>query len=366
MQVSAAVVNEIGAPFHITDVDVSEPAPDEVLVQIAGVGICHTDIAVQQGHLPFPFPGVLGHEGSGTVVAVGTEVTSVAVGDAVALSFNSCGNCRHCLQSEPAYCHNFLEVNFGGVRQDGSSGLATADGKLAANFFGQSSFATYALAHERNVVKLPPGAPVELVGPLGCGIQTGAGAILNALDVQPGSTVVIAGAGPVGLAGVLACVVREASTIIVIEPHQSRRDLAVDLGATHVIDPAAGDPSDQIRAIAPAGADYALDTTAAAPVVESLLGSLGVRGALGLVGVPADPQASFSVGLFQPTMLGLTIRGIVEGDSDPKTFIPYLLDLHAQGRFPFDRLITTMPLSQINDSIEAQHRGEAIKIVLTP
>lgn len=366
MQVSAAVVNEIGAPFHITGVDISEPAPDEVLVQIAGVGICHTDVAVKEGHLPFPFPGVLGHEGSGTIVAVGTDVTSVAVGDAVGLSFNSCGNCPRCVRNEPAYCHDFLEVNFGGVRRDGSSGLATADRKLAANFFGQSSFATHALAHERNVVKLPPGAPVELVGPLGCGIQTGAGAILNALDVQSGSTVVIAGAGSVGLAGVLACVVREVSTIIVIEPHQSRRELAVELGATHVIDPGAGDTAEQIRAVVPAGADYALDTTAAVPVVECLLGSLGVRGALGLVGVPTDPQANFSMGMFQPTMLGLTVRGIVEGDSDPKTFIPYLLDLHAQGRFPFDRLITTMPLSQINEAIEVQHRGEAIKIVLTP
>jgi aryl-alcohol dehydrogenase len=366
MQVLAAVVNEIGAPFHIADVGVSEPAPDEVLIQIAGVGICHTDIAVKEGHLPFPFPGVLGHEGSGTVAAVGADVTSVTVGDEVALSFNSCGNCPQCAKNEPAYCHSFLQVNFGGVREDGSSGLTTSDGKLASNFFGQSSFATYALAHERNVVKLPPGTPVEIVGPLGCGIQTGAGAIMNALDVQSGSTVVIAGAGPVGLAGVLASVVRAASVIIVIEPHQSRRTLALELGATHVIDPNAGDIAEQIRTVAPAGADYAMDTTAAAPVVESLLASLGIRGALGLVGVPTDPQASFSMGMFQPTMLGLTVRGIVEGDSDPQTFIPYLLDLHAQGKFPFDRLITTMPLSQINEAVEAQHRGDAIKIVLTP
>jgi aryl-alcohol dehydrogenase len=366
MQATAAVVNEIGAPFVETDIDISDPAPDEVLVKIAGVGLCHTDIAVKEGHLPFPFPGVLGHEGSGTVVAVGEDVTSVAVGDAVALSFNSCGNCQHCARNEPAYCHSFLEVNFGGVRADGSSGLTTPDGKLSANFFGQSSFATHALAHERNVVKLPPGAPVELVGPLGCGIQTGAGAIMNALDVQSGSTVVIAGAGPVGLAGVLAAVVRAASTIIAIEPHESRRVLALELGATHAIDPGAGDLAEQIRTIAPAGTDYALDTTAAAPVVESLLATLGIRGALGLVGVPVDPTASFSVGLFQPTMLGLTVRGIVEGDSDPLTFIPYLLDLHAQGRFPFDRLITTVPLRQINEAIAAQHRGEAIKIVLTP
>jgi aryl-alcohol dehydrogenase len=366
MHASAALVNEVGGAFVTTDINVSEPAPDEVLVQIAGVGLCHTDLAVKEGHLPFAFPGVLGHEGSGTVVAVGTDVTSIAVGDAVALSFNSCGNCPQCDKDAPAYCHNFLEFNFGGVRTDGSSGLTTDDGKLSANFFGQSSFATHALAHERNVVKLPPEAPLQLVGPLGCGIQTGAGAILNALDVQPGTAVVIAGAGPVGLAGVLAAVVREAAVIIAIEPHESRRVLALKLGATHVIDPAAGDVTEQVRAIVPVGVDYALDTTAAAAVVEALVASLAVRGALGLVGVPADPQATFAIGLIQSQLIGLTVRGIVEGDSNPKTFIPYLLDLHAKGKFPFDKLISIWPMSQINEAVQAQHRGEAIKIVLTP
>jgi len=366
MQISAAVVHEVGAPFTFTDVDLEAPAPGEVLVQIAGVGICHTDIAVKEGHLPFPFPGVLGHEGSGTVVAVGAEVTTVAVGDHVAISFNSCGTCPQCSNDQPAYCHNFLAYNFGGARPDGSTGLAADGTKVAANFFGQSSLATHALAHERNVVKLPPGAPVELVGPLGCGIQTGAGAVFNSLDVQPGSTVLVAGAGPVGLSAVLAAVVREATSIIVIEPHQSRRTLALELGATHVIDPQDGALSEQIREIVPAGADYAVDTTAVVSVVEQLLASLGIRGILGLIGVPADPQATFSVGLFEPPLLGLTIRGIIEGDSDPQTFIPYLLDLHAQGKFPFDKLITTMPLDQINEAVAAQLRGDILKVVLTP
>jgi aryl-alcohol dehydrogenase len=366
MQISAAVVQEVGGPFTLTEVELQEPAPDEVVVEIAGAGICHTDIAVQQGHLPFPLPGVLGHEGSGTVVEVGADVTKLAVGDQVAISFNSCGTCPHCAKGEPAYCHNFLEYNFAGVRPDGSSGLASAGTKLGSNFFGQSTLATHALAHERNVVKLPPGAPVELVGPLGCGIQTGAGAVMNSLDVQPGSTVVVAGAGAVGLSAVLAALVREAASIIAVDLHESRRALATDLGATHAIDPKAGPLSEQIREIAPAGADYAIDTTAVTPVVEQLLASLGVRGMLGLIGVPADPQAVFTVGLFQPPLLGLTIRGIVEGDADPQTFIPYLLDLHSQGKFPFDKLITTMPLAQINEAVEAQHRGEVLKAALTP
>jgi aryl-alcohol dehydrogenase len=366
MQITAAVVQEVGAPFTLVEVDLAEPAPDEVVVQIAGAGICHTDIAVQQGHLPFPLPGVLGHEGSGTVVSVGSDVTSVAVGDQVAISFNSCGRCPTCAKGQPAYCHNSLEYNFGGVRPDGSSGLASAGVKLGANFFGQSSLATHAIAHERNVVKLPPGVPVELVGPLGCSIQTGAGAVFNALDVQPGSTVVITGAGAVGLSAVLAAVVREAATIIAVDLHESRRTLATELGATHAIDPNAGALSEQVRGINPGGADYAIDTTAATPVVEQLLASLGMRGTLGLLGVPADPQAVFSVGLFQPALLGQTIRGIIEGDAVPQTFIPYLLDLHSQGKFPFDKLITTMPLADINGAIAAQHRGEVLKVVLTP
>ena len=366
MQISAALVQEVGAPFTLADVDLQAPAPDEVVVQIAGAGICHTDIAVKEGHLPFPLPGVLGHEGSGTVVDVGADVRTVTVGDQVAISFNSCNACPRCAKGEPAYCHNFLEYNFGGVRPDGSSGLASAGTKLGANFFGQSSLATHALAHERNVVKLPPGAPVELVGPLGCGIQTGAGAVLNSLDVQPGSTVVITGSGAVGLSAVMAAVVRDAASIIAVDLHESRRALATELGATHVIDPQAGPLTEQIREIAPAGADYAVDTTAVTPVVEQLLASLGVRGMLGLIGVPADPQAVFSIGLFQPPLLGLTIRGIVEGDADPQTFIPYLLDLYGQGKFPFDKLITTMPLAQINEAVEAQHRGEVLKAVLTP
>jgi aryl-alcohol dehydrogenase len=300
------------------------------------------------------------------VVEVGADVTTVAVGDQVAISFNSCAECKQCAKGEPAYCHGFLEYNFGGVRRDGSSGLAASGTKLGANFFGQSSLATYALAHVRNVVKLPPGTPVELAGPLGCGIQTGAGAVMNSLDVQPGSTVVIAGAGPVGLSAVLAAVVREAASIIAVDLHESRRSLATELGATHAVDPKAGPLSEQIREISPEGADYAVDTTAVTTVVEQLLASLGMRGMLGLLGVPADPQAAFSVGLFNPPLLGLTIRGIIEGDADPKAFIPYLLDLHGQGKFPFDKLITTMPLDQINEAVEAQHRGEILKAVLTP
>jgi aryl-alcohol dehydrogenase len=366
MQISAAVVPEVAAPFAMTQAEIAPPAADEVLVEIAGAGLCHTDIAIQQGHLPFQLPGVLGHEGSGTIVEIGANVRTLAVGDHVALSFNSCAACPQCAMDQPAYCHNFLEYNFGGTRQDGSSGLTVGGDPLGSNFFGQSSLASHALAHERNAVKLPPDGPLRIVGPLGCGIQTGAGAVMNSLDVQPGSTVVVAGVGAVGASAVMAAVVRDAARIVAVDLHPSRRALAAELGATHVIDPKAGPLTEQIREIAPAGADYAIDTTAVSSVVEELVTSLGMRGKVGLIGVPADPAAAFSIGLFQPPLLGLTIRGIVEGDANPKTFIPYLLELHNQGRFPFDKLITTMPLAEINEAISAQERGEILKAVLVP
>ncbi|HEY5855678.1 MAG TPA: NAD(P)-dependent alcohol dehydrogenase [Aldersonia sp.] len=365
MQITAAVLPSVGGEFSIESIDLVGPAPDEVVVEIAGVGICHTDVAVRDGHLPFALPGVLGHEGSGTVVAVGGDVTSVAVGDKVAISYNSCGACSQCTSGAPAYCLRFMELNFGGARGDGSSPLSSAGKALGSNFFGQSSLATHAVVRERNVVKLPADAPVDIVGPLGCGIQTGAGAVLNSLDVAPGSSLVIAGGGTVGLAAVLAAVVREVEHILVVEPHETRRKLALDLGATHVIDPA-GDPiSEQIRAIVPEGVRYAIDTTAALPVLGQLLGALGARGSLGIVGVPADPEAALPVALIPAVLQGLTVRGITEGDADPQVFIPHLLDLHRQGRFPFEKLIATMPLSEINEAIAAQLRGDVVKVVLT-
>ncbi|WP_063007672.1 NAD(P)-dependent alcohol dehydrogenase [Nocardia kruczakiae] len=365
MEIKAAVLGGVGEKFSVERVELGAPAADEVVVEIVGVGICHTDLAIRDGHLPFPLPGVVGHEGSGTVVAVGAEVSSVAVGDAVAVSFNSCGSCVQCDDGAPAYCANFMAYNFGGVRPDGSSALAQDGKTLGSNFFGQSSLATHAVAHERNVVKLPDDAPVEIVGPLGCGIQTGAGAVMNSLDVQAGSSLVVAGGGAVGLSAVLAAVVREARVIIVVEPHESRRELALDLGATHAIDPSAGPVSEQIRAIVPEGADYAIDTTAIQGVLVQLVLSLGAQGVLGMIGVPSDPEAALPVPVIPLLLQGLSVRGITEGDADPHAFIPQLLDLHREGRFPFDKLITTMPLAQINEAVEAQHRGEAVKVVLT-
>ncbi|SLK10499.1 NAD(P)-dependent alcohol dehydrogenase [Arthrobacter sp. P2b] len=364
MQSAAAVVRAVGEDFSFEAIEVSDPASREVLVEIAGVGLCHTDLAVRDGHIPFPFPSVLGHEGSGRVLRVGDKVTRVAVGDSVAISFNSCGECRTCRLGKPSYCLDFAPLNFGGTRPDGTGVLSRGTETLGGNFFGQSSFALHAVANERNVVKVADDIPLELIGPLGCGFQTGAGAVLNSLDCAPGSSLVITGAGSVGMAAIMAGVVRGLEHIIVVEPQEGRRDLARALGATNVIDPAAGPVSASVREIVPEGADYIIDTTGLLPVLEESVLSLARLGKLGILGVPSDPAAALALNLGYIQLIGGSVVGIVEGDSDPDVFIPYLLDLHREGKFPFDKLITTFPLSKINEAVSAQHSGEAVKVVL--
>ncbi|MFF3572665.1 NAD(P)-dependent alcohol dehydrogenase [Nocardia jiangxiensis] len=363
--VTAAVVAEPGGAFSLERVSLATPGAHEVLVEIKGIGLCHTDIAARDGFFGLSYPMVLGHEGSGIVVATGAEVTSVAPGDHVALSFASCGHCDQCADGQPAYCVEFGARNYGsGLCPDGTSTI-TQDGQLVtAAFFGQSSFATHALATERNVVKVGTDIPIELVGPLGCGIQTGAGAVFNSLDCQAGQSLSVLGAGPVGLAAVMAAKVRGCTPIIVSDPDPRRRALALELGADTTIDPATGPLEGKVRAVSGRGVDYAFDTTGIPSILEEAFAVLAPRGTLGFVGVPHDVTATMAVPLVPAMVSGVTVRGITEGDSDPSTLIPYLLELFRCGKFPFDKLIGTFPFSDINAAVAAQARGEVAKVVL--
>src|SRR5690349_19689108 len=186
-QIKAAVVRGKGGPVGIETLSLEGPRRDEVLVQVVATGMCHTDMVARDQVYPVPHPIVLGHEGAGIVEAVGEHVRKVGPGDHIVLSFLPCGHCRACLEGAPASCENFNAYNFSGQRPDGSHALRDEQGReLNDRFFGQSSFAAYAIANERNVVKVRKDAPLELLGPLGCGIQTGAGAVLNALKVGAG------------------------------------------------------------------------------------------------------------------------------------------------------------------------------------
>jgi aryl-alcohol dehydrogenase len=365
-KIQAAVVREKGGPFKIETISLDEPRENEVLVRIAGVGMCHTDLVVRDQYFPTPLPAVLGHEGSGIVEKVGANVRKVAVGDTVVLSFASCGVCANCLSGRGGYCPDLYGRNFSGGRPDGSSPCCDAHGeRVSGYFFAQSSFGEYAMASERNVVKIPNDVPVEIMGPLGCGIQTGAGAVINALKPGGGSSIAIFGAGSVGLSAVMAAKVVGCTTIIAVDLNDARLGLATELGATHVVNSGREDAVAAIQAQAGGeGVQYSLECTGLPKVVRQAVDCLRLTGTSGVIGVaPLGTQISLDM---NGILFGRSVRGIIEGDSIPDIFIPQLVELWRQGRFPFDRLIRKYPLSKIEDAARASEAGEVLKAVLIP
>lgn len=363
MKITAAVARQGRNDFSIESVELDEPRADEILVKIVGVGLCHTDIVAMSGAIG-GLPIVLGHEGSGIVERVGSAVSKVKPGDRVAISFRSCGTCVRCKSGEPAYCLTMPALNYIGQRPDGSRSLRAGSETLASNFFGQSSFATHCLTYERNVVKVPADVPLALMGPLGCGVQTGAGSIMRSLACKPGTSLLILGGGAVGLSAVLGAVVQRCGTIIVLEPHEARRKLAREFGATHTLDPAATrDLPAAVKDIVPFGVDYAFDTTGIPALQQTAMSCLAPHATFGIVGI-SPPGTPVPGDLMTVMTFGHTIKGIIEGDSEPDEFIPEMIDLYKKGRFPFDRMIKTYPFKDINRAIAEQHQGARVKVVL--
>lgn len=368
METWGAVARGAGQPFAMERLTVQPLQAGEVLVRIAGVGLCHTDLIFRDQFVPYPVPAVLGHEGAGTIEAIGPGVEGLAPGDPVVLAFSSCGACPRCGEGLPSYCRDFPALNYAGARvPDGSTAYRSGGEAVASHFFGQSSFAAHAVTRARNVVKVADAAaPLAVLGTLACGFQTGAGAVMRAMACPAGSAIAIFGGGPVGLAAVMGAAIQGCGPILLIEPIAARRDLARELGATVAIDPADGDVAAAIRAHVPAGIDFALDTSGQAGALDAALASLAPRGMLGMVGVPRTAEAVLPVNIAAAITYGQRIIGIMEGDSDPADFIPALIAHHAAGRFPFDRLIRTFPLGEINAAIAAQARGDCVKAVLIP
>jgi aryl-alcohol dehydrogenase len=361
--ITAAVVRKKGGPFSLEQLQLEDPRADEVLVRIVATGMCHTDMVVRDQVYPVPQPIVLGHEGAGVVEKVGSSVVKVRPGDHVVLSFMSCGRCRLCEQGRPANCENFNAHNFSGARADGTGSLRDDHGPVHDHFFGQSSFSTFAVANERNIVKVPKEAPLELLGPLGCGIQTGAGAVMNALKVGHGASFATFGAGAVGLAAVMAARAVGATTIIAVDVIASRLALAKEVGATHAVNAKEGDPVAAVKKITGGGVQFSLETTGIPEVVRQAVDALGVRGTCGIVGA-APPGTEIKIDVTEFMQMAKTIYGIIEGDSVPDVFIPQLLDLFLQGRFPFDRLTKLYPFERINEAASDSERGLTVKPII--
>ncbi|WP_213813902.1 NAD(P)-dependent alcohol dehydrogenase [Glaciihabitans sp. dw_435] len=360
----AAVLRGTDSPFSFEDVILDDLQPSEILVKIVATGLCHTDLAVVHGDIPGTFPFVLGHEGAGIVEQIGSGVGDLAVGDHVAVSFASCGRCANCLTGREAYCLKFMMLNIAGVREDGSGTMTAADGgEMHGSFFGQSSFASHAIVAARNAVKIAPDVPLELVGPLGCGIQTGAGTVLNSLAVPAGSSIIVSGTGAMGLSAIMAAKAAGATTIIAVDVLEERLAFATKLGATHIINGKTDDVVATIMKITEGlGAAYAIDTTAVPAVIQNLINATRFGASIALVGV-GKPDAMLPLALV--TGAGKTLVGAIEGDAVPQVFIPQLISMFQAGTFPFDQLITTYPFEQIENAIADTKSGAAVKAVLT-
>jgi len=363
MEIKAAVVWEPAGEFSIEPLELNDPNDDEVVVRIVGVGVCHTDLAGRDMHLPIPAPpSVFGHEGAGIVEKVGARVTKVKPGDHVVLAWDYCGSCSSCKSGRELSCLNFFLHNFHGARPDGTTTLRKGDQAIHGSFFCQSSFSDHALANERNVVKVGEDIPLEILGPLGCGIMTGAGAVMNSLRPRPGASIAIFGVGNVGMSAVLAAVVSGCTTIIAVDVHSNRLKMAEEFGATHTVNAGEVDPVEAILDMTGGGAQFSLECVGNPKVLRQAVDVLPRLGVCGLTGVvPPGTEVSLNMDLI---MNARTVTGILGGDAIPDLFIPKLIELHRQGRFPFDRMITFYPFGEINQAVEDMEKGRVMKPVL--
>lgn len=363
MKITAAVVPARAAPFELQTLDLAGPLPDEVLVRIVASGMCHTDLHARDGYFAnLPYPIVCGHEGAGIVEEVGAMVSDLAPGDPVVISFPWCGECEPCQAGRNSYCTNARGLKSSGRRADGSTPMSRDGAPVYSCFFQQSSFATFAVAPAKDVVKIRRDAPLEVLGPLGCGLQTGAGAVLNVMQPEAGSSIAVYGVGGVGLAGLMAARIAGCDPIIAVDRLPGRLALARELGATHALESRGAETLAEIRRITGGGSHFALETSAVPAVFRLAVDGLRGLGTCVLVGsARAGTEVSFEMPVLQG---GRTVRGVIQGDSRPRDFIPRLVDLFMAGEMPLDRLVTRYDFADINRAAADATSGATIKPVL--
>jgi aryl-alcohol dehydrogenase len=340
-------------------VQIEEPRAGEILVRIVATGICHTDLKVLER--PGPRPIVLGHEGAGVVERVGPGVTVPRAGDHVILTHGFCGACPRCVRGDSPYCDESDERNFGGARMDGSTPLSQDGTPILGRFFSQSSFARHAIADARSAIVVPEDVPLELAGPLACGLPTGAGAVLGPLAVGPTRAVAVFGVGAVGLGAVMAARVAGARRIVAVDVRPDRLALATELGATDVVDAREDDVAAAIVACTGGGADATLDSSGSPRAFEQAVRALAPGGTAGYVAIPPSSPAPDLGHLMAG---GRSIRGIVQGGMPATVIVPLLVDLLRRGLLPVERLVATYPFARIDEAWADAETGRVIKPVL--
>ncbi|GAB7347270.1 hypothetical protein MBLNU459_g3360t1 [Dothideomycetes sp. NU459] len=365
--------------WKMEDVTTRAIKDDELVVEMVASGICHTDVlwgSIPDGAAPTIFyPRVLGHEGSGYVKAVGSKVTVAKPGDPVILSFDSCNSCATCKAGTPSLCYSFVDLNFGPNKSfaAGAADASSSSPEIDGRFFGQSSFARYSVVSETSVVNatelIRSKEELELFAPLGCGIQTGSGTVLNVANAQPSDVVAIQGLGGVGLSAIMAARIAGCRTIIGIDRVECRLAAAKEFGATHVVDtsklPEGKTVVQVVQEISDGvGPTVTIDTTGVPALIKSAVETTRFGGKIIQVGsAPAD--FNLEVPVFTFMVAGKAFIGAIEGNSVPREFLPKLIQWYREGKFPFDKMVKLMPAADFEKGLHEMHSGETIKPVLT-
>ena len=357
----ALVLNAVGRGFDFENVDIAKPIGREVLVNVHASGLCHTDLLFAT-HEIVPTPAVLGHEVAGIVVTVGPEVRQLHVGDHVVGSLaQSCGACTRCLSGRPFQC-KYPEST---LRRPTDAPRLNRNGIALFQGFGLGGFAERALIHENQLAVVPRELPFPQAALLGCGVVTGAGSVLNTANVSAGETVVIFGAGGVGLNAVSGARIAGASRIVVIDIQAKRLDEAKRFGATDVIDSARTKPVEAVRDLLPEGADHVFDFVGQKAVAEQGLAMLGVGAGLYLAGV-ARPDVDIGVNIFDAIAGQKRVQGVNFGSTNAKRDIPMYAELYLKGRMNLDDLVSKgISLREVNEGYEALKDGSLTRLVVT-
>jgi alcohol dehydrogenase len=355
-------------PLEVLELDLAPPGPGELLIRVDAAGVCHSDLSVVDGNRPRPTPMVLGHEAAGEVLEVGAGVTDVAVGDHVVLVFvPRCGTCAACAAGTPALCPRAAAANTAGELLRGGRRFGDLDGRPINHHLGVSAFAEHAVVDRGSVVIVPDDIPPATAALFGCALLTGVGAVLSTAAVRPGEPVAVLGLGGVGLAAVMGAAVAGANPVVAVDPVASKRELALELGATHVVDPATeGGSAEGIRALVPGGVAHAFEAVGSAAVLAEAWAATARGGTTVAIGLP-HPSEELRISAAQLVGEARTLVGSYLGGAVPARDLPRMIELWRAGRLPVERLhSTSLPLDDVNLAMDELADGRTVRQVLLP
>jgi alcohol dehydrogenase len=355
-------------PLEVLELDLAPPGPGELLIRVDAAGVCHSDLSVVDGNRPRPTPMVLGHEAAGEVLEVGAGVTDVVVGDHVVLVFvPRCGTCAACAAGTPALCPRAAAANTAGELLRGGRRFGDLDGRAVNHHLGVSAFAEHAVVDRGSVVTVPADIPAATAALFGCALLTGVGAVLSTASVRPGESVAVLGLGGVGLAAVMGAAVAGANPIVAVDPVASKRELALELGATHVVDPAVeGGSAYGIRALVAGGVAHAFEAVGSAAVLADAWEATARGGTTVAIGLP-HPSQELRISAAQLVGEARTLIGSYLGGAVPARDLPRMIELWRAGRLPVERLhSTSLPLDDVNLAMDELADGRTVRQVLLP